>query len=1372
MSILRDKFQKLDSQLQIAVQEKNSAVSQSLAKDKSLYDLQKSHASLKQKLEKSEKLAATFHDRISAYSALQKRLEDAEKQLAKQKVVADRKLVAESDSLASQVRAITYESDTIKIECENLSASLAKAKHEKKELKLELSHIVTQMQTLKDEHKIQNAKLKEEIIELSKRSSKLSDTVLNQKQEFAQQALDMKNDYSEKQERFARTELSFDRQKQAYLSKLGQLEVELEKMQTLVLEKETFINQQAAKLDSAEKSSLKLNLSLKDKLDEKDKFIQAELAKNSALDDLVHQLQSTLSLNIKERDEKQQLLEESIVDLKEALAAAENNLIVASNGNQKIMQAKDDQIVSFANEIEDLKVQLDQVKKSNSIKDQECGGLKVESDTIKSQAAHLEKRLSDMRIEMENNTEKLSKTNAHYLAQINSLKEKILDLEEQGKSSKVEYLRQSTLLNNANVELEDRIKELQKAAKKSKDSSAIIANELREQLSIANENLSSLYQSKCNLESRFNESNSAYEKQVEELQKQLAYFEGSSTLVSKEKAQLEDTLDSFKKTLADLDTRLSSERGKFADKERVLQTEIKELQLANDEYSSKIDELNTALFQAEKFFENEKIEFQSKLASQNQAMSQKQEKLEHIESELKKTKRLESSLKLKILEIETAKKNDEFEFQRKLNAMTAEIENLDSNSKEYALLNAEGAKRLDTLTAHLQTSDYIISELKNLVIEQSNCLNSLLESDSIMNEMFFMQSIITADSEHYEQEVSLCQAELLECKSQLLISQNEVEILSSTHEKSNENHQLLNYLVTEYQNDSEKNMEEINTLRESLSKQCVANINITSKLDDQNTVIENLNASVRQEQQISASLRSLIQSLEIQLETKYHGWLNSEKQVFNFSKRLDMEIAEKENLYEKVALLQDKLMKAEAENQGTLEISQSLQDKVETLEIELDSKHNVILSHMEDVDAYEQKVKLKQSEVENQSVLIADLNNEKKRMENQMEKMKYAHDELQLQKQSFEEKCSDLKLELLKTKEIHREKETECSKTKFNLESVEMKLQQSNDQVTELKEMLRNMENQNTAKSRMIGELQEKISALDNCLFDERRHCKEISQELLQGKGQAASLSETISAKNQEIDLLAEEKNLLDETVTSLKANVIPALEERAKSAEEELRIERKQNQESQMRFVADLKNSSTNSSKLLKVIEEQNQSIEEKEAEIAEAQKKSRHYESELEIMKQKTKIEFAELSRKLSNLEIQSEKEAAEFEKTVQDLTCKIAEKGTNLRQLQIEKSLVDERISMIEHKSANELSNKDIKIKSLESKLQGQLETIEKLKKETIEKTELVESMQRSKEDSECKVETTIQPNEDIQDIKLAYEQKLEQVLEESDRYSILI
>ncbi|TPX68742.1 hypothetical protein SpCBS45565_g02935 [Spizellomyces sp. 'palustris'] len=336
---LEERIGRADAQLQNSVKEKNALQSFNTAKDKELSDLLRKHALLKQSLEKSEKQSFAQQDRASKAVALQKKIEDLQKQndrlneRLKPLSLAERQYAKEKESLSRQLQE---------------SRELTKSAVQEKEEALSVRHdLEMRLQDLEaQQHKfMQEAQIAQ--IAASDEYQKIKETLLMMTDEFRAAQLELQQTKRERDESLRKTRqiaeknaelevanrdtiTSHHAQQEAYLARITELEVKLEEQRKLSTQQEQFLTATNADLEGKEERHR----------------LQLEMAESAVM-----KLKSELSRSQSERDNERENMESIMASLKKSYQDLDSTY-------QQLMVENHEEVSRYQKSVNTLKKEL------------------------------------------------------------------------------------------------------------------------------------------------------------------------------------------------------------------------------------------------------------------------------------------------------------------------------------------------------------------------------------------------------------------------------------------------------------------------------------------------------------------------------------------------------------------------------------------------------------------------------------------------------------------------------------------------------------------------------------------------------------------------------------------------------------------------------------------------------------------------------------------------------------------------------------------------------------------------------------------------------------------------------------------------------
>ena len=144
---------------------------------------------------------------------------------------------------------------------------------------------------------------------------------------------------------------------------------------------------------------------------------------------------------------------------------------------------------------------------------------------------------------------------------------------------------------------------------------------------------------------------------------------------------------------------------------------------------------------------------------------------------------------------------------------------------------------------------------------------------------------------------------------------------------------------------------------------------------------------------------------------------------------------------------------------------------------------------------------------------------------------------------------------------------------------------------------------------------------------------------------------------------------------------------------------------------------------------------LKSKERRLSEVSKLNEQYEGELLRIRTDGKQEFGSLQNQIAELQAKHREESQTFEKTVQDMSARLAEKNNFIHRMQSELADAQNIVQRSDIRLSNEVSNRELMIKSLESKLREQ-------KKELDRVQSALESSRVEQQKLKTSIESTVQ------------------------------
>ena len=372
-------------------------------------------------------------------------------------------------------------------------------------------------------------------------------------------------------------------------------------------------------------------------------------------------------------------------------------------------------------------------------------------------------------------------------------------------------------------------------------------------------------------------------------------------------------------------------------------------------------------------------------------------------------------------------------------------------------------------------------------------------------------------------------------------------------------------------------------------------------------------------------------------------------------------------------------------------------------------------------------------------------------------------------------------------KRINDDLKDSCDRLTGQIVIMEQKVKAIQNQNEEAYQLLENeLNNAQTAsgeKDRIIANLQESLTKSSN-LFEEERenHLYEIEQlnfshenavkisesvfedlkkdwasiksefDDFQSRAEEAATSSALREESLQQKLIDLEvsSNMKDDEIRTVQSK-LSELNIRAEKSISDLQASlcsaEKQYQEAlklvQQEKAQIMKNSLSEKATFLKKTAELNEIIDLQSSDISKLQSRLSEAEDNLLSMKNNAKIELGNLNNENSKLASKLDSEIKCSEKIVQDLAARLAEKSSQMMSLEskvLELENINERSEI---RLSNEVSNRDLMIKHLESKLRESTKTLDLVRIEcSAIKTEFQKFKDHTGATIEAKVEAQVQ------------------------------
>jgi chromosome segregation ATPase len=282
-----------------------------------------------------------------------KKVEGLEKQHEKQKVVADKRLLKENQALQDELKKLKYHNEQLFV---SKDAELEKLVADRTKFKKKAIDLMAELERIKLEYNTSEAKLKEEVKELSKRCQQVTEKLQSQKQDFHSTVQKLNMTYEEEKMELQVQISSFTGQKKAYLERIGQLESDLEILERSIFQKDEQIERlqrQVLKSKSMNESEFEsTKKSLETALEEIESLKATSVKNQVEFEEELEKMRELLDHVHSEKDQEQQRFEAAIMALEQTIAQYESEYA-------QQLKERDDRLLEADAEIQRLSAELD-----------------------------------------------------------------------------------------------------------------------------------------------------------------------------------------------------------------------------------------------------------------------------------------------------------------------------------------------------------------------------------------------------------------------------------------------------------------------------------------------------------------------------------------------------------------------------------------------------------------------------------------------------------------------------------------------------------------------------------------------------------------------------------------------------------------------------------------------------------------------------------------------------------------------------------------------------------------------------------------------------------------------------------------------------
>ncbi|KAH6602121.1 hypothetical protein BASA61_001438 [Batrachochytrium salamandrivorans] len=703
---LHERLQKTESQLQLAIKEKATLLSQSMLKEKTLHDLQQQHLVLKNHAEKLEKSNTGLYEKTLQVGPLRKKVEDLEKLTTRTKTHIDRKMAHENETLVMQMQKMKTDLDTVVGQKESLSSSVHSLKTETRDQRESIASLNLLLTSAKENYDTAQKRWRDERAEYEKRTTLLSDQLEAEKADFSDIVKTLKASEAAAREAAHAAKSSAEHQRSAYLQRIAQLEGDLDIVERAVVDK-TKHNEALVEKSRSTQEALQQQLAeLSIKADRADGMAQLEYEiqqlRSTYQRDTTH-LENAVADAVTGRDDERQRLERKISTLSQQIVHLEGERREASHSytlsleaKTALVSAKDAELKELNKLVESTKAHAEEIQFSNDDLTQTIAKLHVQIQSQSSASDASQQSLLGKLRDSQSDAELLHR-------QIDDLKRRHAEAVEQSRAETVNALQHcehlSTQMSDAQRDYSTERKQFQHDIANLESQ----IDDLQHQLSVATRQ-AALVSHERDLEV------GALKSRAKELEAAMtavtADANSKEVLYTKSRADLDHELAALRSRL-DVETSRYQQRidALDADLERTL-SHLRELEDDNAR-------LGRTCTQLEAFGKTEQAEFHLRLDAMSNQLAERANEMAAVTAVVAK---LEEDKVVLIKQADAARV-----------ALSADSECL---SKQIADLEGQ----LETATVELQSATTTVGQLESIVADGNNALLALREELKLSEE--------------------------------------------------------------------------------------------------------------------------------------------------------------------------------------------------------------------------------------------------------------------------------------------------------------------------------------------------------------------------------------------------------------------------------------------------------------------------------------------------------------------------------------------------------------------------------------------------------------------------------------------------------------
>ncbi|KAJ3274909.1 hypothetical protein HDV01_001773 [Terramyces sp. JEL0728] len=800
---IQERLNKAEAMYNNAVKEKNMFQSSTLVKEKELVEVNRKLNALRLKLDKEEKIASHFNEKMARSDVLQRKVEEMEKLQGKQKSLVDRKVQHENESLSHDLQKYKSRLELLESEKLKLDSTVSQLQQDRNSLKSKLAALQTTYENAKEVWKSSEDKFKEEYREIRKRFVGETEKSSAIKKELSTVLSHEQQKAMEREKKYESLQTSSEAQKNAYLARIQNLETDLDITERALSTKEDSLAAMVEEVEVLKQTMDKRKLDyekeikiLKDMIAEKDLDLEHQ---NMQIADRLKKIQTEKLEFVAQKENDKDKFEKTIFSLQSTIQQYQADTSAAKKEYEF-------QINNYEQQVANLKQEIKVSKQNMQLQSDNCTKLQAQvlkyQSTIKDHRESSESIVQDLQVQLENIREEYEK-----LSKNKTLEHEVHDKEMYSLRAEIESINNDlqakiAVLEQDNLELSEKctvLGEQCQTLKKQYEHELFI---YQEKLELKNSHLDEMNEKYDALIIENNSTCKDFERQVHLLgqkvedlltsqkQKEEEYNENRAASVAQIAKHLK-TIDQLKSESLKTHERATGELGEC-------RQEIEKLRLENEVLNQKCVSKEEAFATSCRDRELDQQKMQKncdtmveKLKSKDEMLMGRDQKINDLTSELtglKQSKQLTVINHKKALdEMELALKEKDAHSQSlfkkverleaALNEERLNIENKDSNFAKLRKELADSQSLNFELSEAKSQCEIKISKLEGLVDEKKDkissleSINSSLESSKEMEHRNFLNS---------SYQIKQLESETEELKAQLQDSSNEAERLKET----------------------------------------------------------------------------------------------------------------------------------------------------------------------------------------------------------------------------------------------------------------------------------------------------------------------------------------------------------------------------------------------------------------------------------------------------------------------------------------------------------------------------------------------------------------------------------------------------------------